>query len=546
MSVVPNTSDEEDIQAADVGASVLKHIWRSKTMRKKWRLTGGWVYATGNAFLGDRWNPKGGKAILDKEGKLVYEGDVAVDVWSPFEIVVPAIPNGPVDVHSMPWLIKIRWRDMSWFQQNFGAKGATVEPEHNAYGSLDLGMMMMGTQGSMERKLEGAWMINLYVQPNEEYPKGMFVAAANGTIFQQTDYPLTEYPLEHFVDIDLPGMFWGKATIEDAIPLQVRWNAVVDDMTAYAEFMAKGRLLTPKKSNVEIIPDGAMGEMISYNPVLGHKPEFARPPGGSPAHGELLNVLHQSLQDTFHQHEVSRGTNKSDIRSGDMAQFLQEQDAFGGIPTHATAEESLEALFSRVLQRVQKGYKNERVIKVVGEKGRNSVISFQGADLRGNNDVSVKRQSMLPDSRVARQRVVENRFQAGFYGNPADPNIIRKVGRMVEDAVTEDIYSSFKLDETVAESENFQISQHGAMVVVNSYDNHQIHLEEHNNYRKQPRYQRLKFEDPKSFLQLEVLFEQHTQQHQKYLQEQQEMMLRRAMAMKEGGMNGQKSKRGAA
>ena len=44
----------------------------------------------------------------------------------------------------------------------------------------------------------------------------------------------------------------------------------------------------------------------------------------------------------YHQQEVTSGTNKSDIRSGEMVALLLEQDDFGNVPTHAVFEESLE------------------------------------------------------------------------------------------------------------------------------------------------------------------------------------------------------------
>lgn len=526
MSVVPNSEDEEDIQAAKAGDKVLKYVWQSKRMRRNWRLLGGWIYSCGNGFLGDRWDRKSGPITTDKQGNIVYGGDVAVECWSPFEVLVPAVPNGPIDIHQMPWLIKMKFRDLSWFRNTFGPQ-FTVESETNTYSSLDLGAMLLGHASNTHTETEGAWMVNLYIQPCEDYPKGLFVGAANGTVFVTDDYPLNEYPLEHFKDIDSPGVFWGKATLEDAIPLQIGWNATVNDMHTYNKYMAKGRMMAPKRSKLEILPQADESEIIKYKPVVGYKPEFINPRGGSTSHQQALETLHLSLQDLFHQHEVTRGTNKSDIRSGEMAAFLREQDAYGGVPTHAAAEEALEQLFSRVLQRVVKGYTAQRTIKVVGAGKEMEVLALKGADLRNNTDVSVKRQSMLPDSRVAREARIKERFKEGVYGHPQDPRVIKAVGRMLEDAVIEDIYSSHALDTGVAVSENSFMAQNGIGVPVNNYDNHQIHVEEHNNFRKQPRYQKLKLTNPQAFAQLEAAFGEHVGVHQQFIQEQMEAALRR-------------------
>ena len=64
--------------------------------------------------------------------------------------------------------------------------------------------------------------------------------------------------------------------------------------------------------------------------------------------------------------------------------------------------------------------------------------NLRGADLRGNTDVHVSAGTSLPDNKAARQSMIMERFQAGLYGDPADPSTAQTVRRMMEDVVEVD------------------------------------------------------------------------------------------------------------
>ena len=133
MSVVPSTTEDEDIQAAKAGDKFLKSFWQSNRMKKKVRLGAGWIYSTGNVFMDHRWNRKLGPIGIDEEsGKAVYLGDVDIGIWSPFEIIVPAIVMGDVDIHSMPWMIKSKWKSLEYIRENYPEEGKNVKEESAA------------------------------------------------------------------------------------------------------------------------------------------------------------------------------------------------------------------------------------------------------------------------------------------------------------------------------------------------------------------------------------------------------------------------------
>lgn len=541
MSVVPNTTEDQDIKAAKLGDKVIKSFWSNARMKKKIRQMGQWMFSCGSVFVDDRWDPKLGPTELDpKTEKLVYSGDVDCGVWNPFEIGVPFTTLGDCNLHSFPWVWKAKFRGLDWIAANY-PRGNEVTAEAMPKQQVDLNAIA-GFMGSVVNdKIPGAYVIDLYVQPNADYPKGLFLTGANGIILAQEDWPINHYHMEQFKDIDLPGMFWGKATLEDAIPLQRTWNKTISSINDFNDQVAKGKGLVPRGSKLDALPDDTHGEWIEYTPVLGHKPEWMTHKGLPQTLLWSLETTYRSFQDLFSQHESTRGTNKSDLRSGEMARFLREQDARGSVPTHAVFEESMEAVMSRVLKRIQQGYDTERMLKIEGNAGEFEVFAFKGADLRNNTDVSVKKDSSLPDSRLAREYRIMDNYEKGLYGDPRDPKVRRRVLNMIDDAEVKDVFNELRLDEVCARWEN-QLLIQGQEIQINPYDNHAVHLEELNKFRKTLDYQKVKAQDFARFAEVEIAFDVHAQMHQKILEQQEEAAMRKQAEferMKKGGEGGQ-------
>lgn len=539
MSVIPNTSDQADLKAAKVGDKVIKAWWRSVKMKKKLRELAGWIYGCGNAFLDDRWDPKMGPVSFDaKTGELVYLGDADCSVWGPLEVLVPASGLGDTDLHSMPWMIKMKYRPIEWYGSNYGERGALVTPETRPIPYVDTSTLFGVTGTGRAQQLEGAIEIQLYVKPTSEFPKGLFVVAANGTVLVQGDYPFNYYHMEQFKDLEIPGIFWGMSTTEVAIWLQKVWNRTVSDIAEFNRVMARGKWKVPRGCNLEVALDDTHGQMLKYTPVLGHSPEMMDIKGLPETYRTMLDIIANSLMELYFQHEVTQGTNKSDIRSGEMVALLLEQDDMGNIPTHAVFEESLEAVMQRVLGRIAKGYTQERMLSVVGDNLEVEVFSFKGEQLRNNTRVTVAKESSLPDSRAIRQDKVRLNFEKGLYGNPQDEAVRERVLRMMEEVPEEieDIFKESRLDRENARMENAAILRNPSVVyLVNTYDNHTVHMEEHHYARKQPDYQKLKMTNPKQFGMLEAGFTQHESVHQKFLEEQVEAMQRQAIVMQGKG-----------
>jgi hypothetical protein len=540
MSCVPSTNEDEDIESAKIGTKVLKGFWRSDGLQGKLRTLAGWVYSCGNAYLVDRWDPRRGPVKLNEKAELVYQGDVTCDVYSPLEVLVPAYGLSDGNIHSFPWLIIAKVRNIEYFSSTYGKKGELVTPETGVTSRLNMSMIPgLATMPSGTHKTDSAIEIRLFIKPCSKYPKGVYKIGANGRILVEDDFPFDSYSIEQFKDIEIPGVFHGMATIEPAIWLQKIWNSTLSDIVEFNRTMGRGKWLVPRNANLQQNPDDSFGQILTYTPQMGIKPEHVTIKGLPSSYQQILMHIAQEFMELYNQHEVTQGTNKSDIRSGEMVQLLLEQDDHGNIPTHAVFEESLEACMRRVLRRIQKGYTDERMIQISGKGEEYEVFSFKGSDLRNNTDVMVKKESSLPDSRVGRQAKVMERYREGLYGDPRDPKVQRKIQLMLDDAVTDDIYGDSYRDEQIANKENKLLMSKPQVLRINSYDNHEVHIPSHNRAQKSPDHQALKgHPDPNQqrlFFHREMAFTQHNAQHSKMLDMMKRKQLQEMMMAQGGG-----------
>lgn len=539
MSVIPASNDTEDLKAAKKGDKVIKWFWRQHKMRKKIRKAGSWIYSCGNVFLEDTWNAELGPIELDPNGTAHYAGDVDIKLWTPFEVLFPCGGFCVSEIDDFPWIMKERFYTLDWIVAKFPKTGSNVAPESSPKAMVDANMLF-GLQDTT-KGAEGAVVSELKLRPNKEFPKGKRLIGANGVILLEEDYPYDEYHLEQFKDIEVPGVFWGMATLEAGICLQKLWNRTIGDIAEFNRTVARGKWLIPRNSRMEVEPNDEHGQKIYYTPVMGHKPEIMTVKGLPQTYITALEIVSQGLMALFHQHEVTQGTNKSDIRSGDMVQLLLNQDDTGNIPTHAIFEESLESLMTRVLVRIKEGYKTKRIISITGNDNSYEIEEFIGADLRNNTDVHVVKDSTIPESRTVRQLRIRENYKEGLYGNPNDPKTRERVLRMLQETPDDiiDIFAESHLDRQLQQMENYALmKQPGIKIPVNLYDNHAIHLEELRVARKDPEYQKVKLENPQQFLKVEMGLIDHEQQHRALYEEemkaQEAAIIRREKLMKGG------------
>jgi hypothetical protein len=527
--VLPNTSERDDIDAAQLGTDLIKHLHRVLQADKVARGIANWITTTGNCFVVDYW---------DKDKK-----EVALDVDSPFSWYLPVQSFGPVELQDMPWAIRAKLRNVEWIKDTYGK---TVTPES---WTADQNILLMmrdidtAVSGLEVTHIPSAVVKEVWIKPTNKFPKGEYFVVANNNILHTGQFPnygtaeepIYEYPVTHFRDITIPGLFWGQATMESAIPLQKDWNRVRSSVIEWVRSMAKGKWLAMKGQQLSPTAlDNEHGEIVEFGFQRGFVPQQARIVPLPQAVFQALETNKQSMMDIFSQHEVTQAQNRSDLRSAAMVAMLLEQDDTAPSMTYHDFEDSWAAMWKHILMIAQKFYDTTRTMKILGQGKEVKMQSFVGADLKDNMDVFVETGTHLPENRLAKQAVIMERFTAQLYGDPQDPTVTSRVRRMLDDAIEEDIYDDMKADQDVAMDEN-RMFRNGQEKPINEYDNHAIHMAEHERDIKSAEVQSmLRKQGGDRILQAYMT---HNREHAQELQKQMERQLE-MQAKAQGGQTG--------
>lgn len=519
--VIPASSEDADVFAAQAGEQIWDSLWRRLKFNKSLREAIFWQAVCGNGFIKSYWDNTA------KDPDADAEGDIKIVSVSPFYIFVPDLMC--TEIEDQPYVIHAQVKTHAWIKENYKIDATSDNLE-----SVDEpAQNVMGISRNTSKK-DQAIILEVWVKPGylPELPNGgMFTIAGNQVVQGFDDWPYEhgQYPFSK-LDSMPTGKFYTASTIEDLIPLQQELNRSRAQLIESKNRMSKPQLVAQKGAVVASKITTEPGQLIEY--AVGFDPPQPLPLQGLPSYvTEEINRLYTDLSDLSGQHEVSNGSTPPGVTAATAISFLQEQDE-SLIATHYTSvEEAVEKVAGQSLSYVKVYWDEARTVKIVGIEGTFDVQTFKGADLRGNTDIRVEAGSALPTSRAAKQAFIMDLMKMGFI--PPDQGLeIMEVGGL------NSIYERIQIDKRQAQRENlkmrvvtqddimqqqqeFMQSHPAAMtdadtkqlplqppliVSVNTYDNHDVHIQVHNDYRKSQNFESV---DPI----VKALFEEHVRQH---------------------------------
>lgn len=516
FSVLPNTSEEEDAMAAKIGEKVLLHLWRKLNMDSAVLELSTWMFTCGTAFLKYTWNSQKGKYLGMQDGTPIFEGEMDVEVVSPFEIVVDSEAKNMDD---LLWIQQAKTRSLDWIQSQFPEKGKFVKADGGKVDDLakDLKQMSALASGSTGEKPihdQTAIVKEYWHKPGARYPLGLHAIVAGKVVLFQEDMikekgDLAELPIIKFDENVMPGRFWSVSTVEQLIALQKEYNKSISQIVEVKNLIAKPKVLLPKgsgiaKSSFTTEP----GEIIEHRP--GMAPSYMPLPQLPVFVSENIMRISHDIDEISGVNEVSKGVRPEGTRSALQLQFLAEQDASKLATTITMFEKSLGCLGNRLLSMAQNKYKEERQLKIVGRNAEHELVGFKGADLKGNFDVDVKTMSALETSKSAMRAQILELVQFGFI--KPDNTRPGKLLNILQLGNLNEFYDSNTLDETFSKRENMDMAG-GEIAQVFDWQDHDVHVANHNEFRKTMEFQKLP-DVTKEF------FEEHIRQHLQRIEDQ--------------------------
>lgn len=519
-TIVPASSDDHDIFSARAGEQVYDSIYRRKKVKNVVRRAMFWTLICGNGYIKNWWDPEA--VDLDSD----QPGDILIEPETPFHVFVPDLLEE--ELERQPYLIHASTKSADWVNARYGKKLADKINPNTAAANDILENSFVNLIGANQLTKDAVLCLEVWIKP------GMHVKFPNGGMFTVLGDQLVQahdgWPFEHgeypFIKLDhIPtGKFYSDSIITDLVPLQKEYNRTRSQIVESKNRMARPQLMAALGSLDPSKVTNEPGQIIFYKP--GYAPPAPLPLQGLPGYVlQELDRCQADMDDISGQHEVTKGRVPPGVTAATAISYLQEQDDSKLSHTIDSIEDGIEKLGRQILSHVVTFWDVSRIIRVVGDDGTFDSITLKGSDLRGNTDLKVESGSALPTSKAAKQAFIMDLMKMGMIP-PEKGLAVLEIGGITK------LYDELQVDVRQAQRENLRLQQPPdpmaqaplidpqtgqpspapPAVPVNTWDNHAIHIDTHNKFRKSQKFEVL---DPS----LKVAFEQHVQTHQLAMQQ---------------------------
>lgn len=496
--VAPESNDTEDKDAARLASQVLDALVDTCEVNKKRLFLYMWVQQCGHAYIKTTWDPTLGEPMLGPDGEINYEGNVSVDVESPFAVFPDPFAKTDDDAS---WFIVAKVRQLDYFVAQYPRRGHLVKEEgawllsaqyENRINSINSRGPSQG--GMTESMKNSAIEMVMYEKRSSKYPQGRMIVGANGVMLENKDLPVGEIPLAKFDDTIIAGKFYSETPVTHARPIQDQYNETLRRRAEWTRRMLAGKYKAPRGSGLaqESLNDES-GEVVYYNVVpnamgasLEPLPVPTIPEYAYKEEDRLDNLINY----IFGISDVSRGILPSASIPAIGAQLLQEQDQTRISVITELHERAWAKVFRQMLKHVQKFWIVDRKLKIAGKSRQYIVQEINGQMLRGNNDVRVKRGSTQPNSKTLKRQDVVNTMSLGLLGDPSDPNVANRILPMLEFGDSQDIWLDYGIDMAQIKR-GMEKLQNGEPVEIDEKDNNVLWCQELNRFRKSDKFEEL-------------------------------------------------------
>lgn len=545
-----------------------------------------WLLTTGTVFGKDYWDYSLGSDIevpkFDETDQPVIDqftgqqvistektGNTATAILTALTV---GLDHSVLDFDQQPYIYESYIMDTEWAREAFdqdkpGYTGLakSIEEDGNTADTLSLFEQMkysipyVSTGNGMAPTGKGKSLIlEFYVRPNRDFPKGRMIIKAGGKIVYNST---PEEGSPYFLPLENPiwhpytvgkyepyvGRFLGKSLVEQLIPLQMRLNEINGSILENANTMAKPNIMAAIGQLKRGIMNGKGANIYTFQHIPGAPPPFV-------LHGTPLpQQFFEERQNIIDQMVRIAGTNF--VMQGQAPTGVTAASAIQQLLENANTQHSNmmmmwqkfhEQRFTKKIRLIHKfniypdKTLNEKLAEITENCLDTQVKDFVGAtDLADGINVKIQNGSMVPKSDSAKVTSYMDAAKQGFLsphlveptpaGDKARSQILEKMG--LEPLDTDDSVELKK-----AKWENSRMLQ-GQPAEVSPYDQSAIHLPCHIAQIQDPNF--LEKATPEMY----DLFAQHIEEHkQADLQAQQEQMnqeaamqLQAQMAALQGG-----------
>lgn len=482
VDVMPASTDPGDISVAKVAKAYLDWLCGEDVadLNEALSVSTLWALAGTEAYLKWIWNPRLGRGEI--------------------------IPCSPLDIYGDPYakqFSRSRYVIHSHFmdvEQVYDIYGIEVPPQ--TIEKTDPVRVALQREMGMAPVLHGATVNELWMPPNRRHPEGLFCAwTGHYTLVPPQKYPYEhgQLPFTQIGSIMRPGTQHYTSAVSALRTPQMELNKFHAQMIQIREAFANPKWWLPDEMDLEELPNDSPRQILRGNSNGGQlKPELIMPAGIPPIFANTGEWLEQAMQDVAGIHDVSQGQVPGRVESAKAISALQEPDNSRLRELRRTIRKSITIGCWQQLRLAQQFGAKELVFEAYSKEGMPEAQKLMTEKLKPGIRVKVTMTTGLAASRQARTDQLMTMWAQGIIQD-------RELMAELLDLPISSVSPDNEFDIRLARNENLEIAS-GIKVVPNSWDNHDIHRREHNNYRKTMDYKMLPDE-------AKQVFEMHCELH---------------------------------
>lgn len=486
IDVLPASNDPGDISVAQVAKFYLDWLFDDSVVNfaEQMSIATLWSLAGTECYLKSVWDPH----LQDGHGR----GDI--------------IACSPLDIYPDPYAKRFsasRYVIHSQFmdvEQVYDVYGIEVPPQ--TVEKTDPVRVALQREMGMAPVLQGTTVNELWMKPNRRHKHGLFVTwAGKYTLVEPQPYPYEHgrLPFVQIGSVQRPGTQHMTSAVTSLRTPQMELNKFHAQMIQIREAFANPKWWIPNELDLEEDPDDSPRQIlrgVSQNNQF--KPELIMPASMPPNDAGAWIV--QEMENVVGIHPVSQGQAPGRVDSAKGIEALQQNDQGRQAELIRTIKFAITEIGYQQLRLLQQFGDDAVAFQTYSREGFPEAHELMTTKLSPGLRVRTTMGDGLSSSRAARQEQLLNMWAQGII---RDPELMAELMDLPISSVSPD--SQF--DIRTARNENLDIAA-GIAILPNSWDNHEIHLREHNNYRKTTDFRLLSTDDKNKF---EMHCEQHDQ-----------------------------------
>lgn len=528
MTVVPFSDSDQDINCAKVSKNILKATSYKLNLSCIISEATVWSELCGTVFYKVTWNNNLGTTLgIDNEGNSIHEGDVQIDVVSPFEIFPDSSTYSNindcksimqarvynVDTIKDMWGIDVEGKDLDVF---------TLDSVNLAGG---LGYYGKVNKAGKTVKHNSALVIEKYEMPTIDYPNGRLIIVADKKVVYIGELPYINksenkrgFPFISQCSIQNPNCLWGGSVVERCIPIQRSYNAIKNRKHEFLNRISMGVMAVEDGSvDTDNLEEEGMapGKVLIYrqgSPIPKLLSSGSVPSDFAYEEDRLLN----EFLTVSGVSDLLRNSSLTSNLSGVALELLIEQDEARLISSAEEIRQAVKEISKHILRLYKQFINGKTSSKLISNNGNIEMFYWNKSDIN-SDDVVFETENELNESLAQKRNMIFEIFNSGLLhdengklNNSVRYKLLEQLGLGIWEN-TQDIKT---LQIKRADKENLQLLDTHNIDMPREIDNHDLHINEHTCFMLSDEFEKAIKRNPN----IEKLMLEHIRQHKQFRQ----------------------------